>query len=171
MFYICMYILWFLKFWMFFYRALIKTCRYATTAHLISQQCLASISNKSHTFVKKTASCRHHCSLWHEHHHWGIGIPGYMVPSDLRSRPEQSHHLPVALLPLSLLKANSFQWASPSSTVVKWCIGSLFTITFSQYGKKVWYVRKSNPFDTELIYRSPSTECTATSRIQRVKRC
>ena len=32
-----------------------------------------------------------------QRHHWGMGIPG--IPSDLRSRPEQSHHLPGALLP------------------------------------------------------------------------
>ena len=31
-----------------------------------------------------------------QRHHWGIGIPG--IPSDLRSRPEQSHFLLGALL-------------------------------------------------------------------------
>ena len=33
---------------------------------------------KPHNF-NKTAACSHHCPLWHEHCHWGIGIAGYIV--------------------------------------------------------------------------------------------
>ena len=40
------------------------------------------------------------CSLWREHRHWDICIPG--IHSNLRSWPEQSDHIPVALLPRRL---------------------------------------------------------------------
>ena len=53
------------------------------------------------------------------------------VPSDLRSRSEQSQHRPRLC---SIVY--SLQWAFPSSTLQKRSLNSLFMIVFSDYGKK-----------------------------------
>ena len=55
------------------------------------------LSTKNYPNFYKTATCSHHFPLWHEHLHLALIYQG--IPSDLRSRPEQSHHLPRALLP------------------------------------------------------------------------
>ena len=87
--------------------------------------------------------------------YWGI-------PSDMRSRPEQSHHLPEGLLARWLQVAN---WVSdgcpppPLPVIRKGCLGWLFVITFLDNGKKVWYLSKFNPSTAALIYEAPSTEC------------
>ena len=77
-----MYIWEFLKFLVIFCRLLIKHCCHAKTEHLISQQSLASIINKPQFFLTKQYPV-----------YWGI-----YIPSDMRSRSEQSHHPPGALL-------------------------------------------------------------------------
>ena len=42
------------------------------------------IRNTQH--FNKTATCSHHCPLWHEHSHWGIGILGYTLGSMIQAR-------------------------------------------------------------------------------------
>ena len=79
----------------------------------------------------KTANCSHHYRIWHEHRHWGIGILKNTFRSAIQARA--IHHLPGALIPRWLQVANSFQWASPPSTLQKRRLGSLFTI--SDYDK------------------------------------
>ena len=73
------------------------TGRRARTFQLVSQQSLASINNKNPQNFNKRPPVATTIPSGTQRHHWGIGIPG--IPSDLRSRPEQSHHFPGALLP------------------------------------------------------------------------
>ena len=101
--------------------------------------------------------CNHHCPLWHAHRHWGIGIP-----SDLQSRPEQSHHLPGAWLPDDYRQPIGFTTGIPPSSLQKRRLFSLFMIMISDYCKKVWYLTKSFPLAAEFIYFATSAECAGT---------
>ena len=59
------------------------------------------------------------------------------IPSDLRSRPEQSHHLPGALLPRWLQAVcRESNGASPPSSQQKGRFRSLFIIVFWDFGPK-----------------------------------
>ena len=87
-----MYIWWLLTFCAaFFCGKLTNPGRHARTFQLVREQSLASINNKHSIFFNKIAVCSHNFP-----HHWGIGIRS--IPCDLRSKPEQLHHLPGALL-------------------------------------------------------------------------
>ena len=61
---------------------------------------------------------------------WALVYRG--IPSDLLSRPEQSHHLPGALAALLVTTGNvlSFEWASRPSTLHKRHLFSLFDYIF-----------------------------------------
>ena len=85
---IFMYFWWLLNFLLvFFCGKLTKPCRHVQTFQLASQQSLASIIKKKNKIFNKTAACRcHNCPLWHEHHHWGICIPGYIFRSLIQAR-------------------------------------------------------------------------------------
>ena len=63
-----------------------------------------------------------------QRHHWSIGIAG--VPSDLRSRPEQSTTFLGSSPPVTTGSLLSLQWASPPSTLQKRRFHSLFMIVF-----------------------------------------
>ena len=77
-FYIFMYVWWLLKLlWCFFVESLKKRT-------VISE--LARIINKKSTILTKTAACSHHCTHWHEHYYWGIGIPTYATGSTIQAR-------------------------------------------------------------------------------------
>ena len=132
---IFMYIWWLLKFCgVSFCGNFTKPCRHARTFQLVSQKSLASINNKNPTIFTKRPLVATTVPSGTQRHHWGIGIPG--IPSDLRSRPEQSHHLPGALLPQWLQAVCSLQWASQPSTLQKMRLHLLFMIVFWEYGKK-----------------------------------
>ena len=105
-----------------------QPCRHARTFQLVSQQSLASINNKNPNILTKWPPVANTFPSGTQRHHWGIGIPG--IPSDLRSRLEQSHHLRGALLSRWLQAVYSLQWASLPSTLQKRCIHSLFMIVF-----------------------------------------
>ena len=68
------------------------------TAQLVYQQAWQALPLKKMQNFNITAACSYHCSLWHETIIRALVFRG--IPSDLRSIPEQSHHLSVALLPL-----------------------------------------------------------------------
>ena len=86
----------FLNLWVFFCGKLTKPCRHARTFQLVSQQSVASINNKNHNILTKRPPVATNVPSGTQRHHWGLVYRG--IPSDLRSRPEQSHHLPGALL-------------------------------------------------------------------------
>ena len=73
---IFMYIWWFLNLWLFFFVVESLPCRLARN--------LQALSTKKQNF-NKTAAFSHHCPLWHEHSHWGIGIPGYAFRSAIQA--------------------------------------------------------------------------------------
>ena len=100
---------------------------------------LASIINKNPKF-KKMSACSHYCSLWHEHRQWALVYRG--IPSDLRSSPEQSHHLPGVLLPW---------W---QETVCRVSNGR----SHLQLYRKGASIHKSNPLVDEFIYPVTSAE-------------
>ena len=106
----------------------------------------------------KTAACSHHCPLWHEHNHWGIGVPGYSFGSTIKARaiPPPSHG---SALPVTTSSQKSFQLAFPPSTQPKKRLFSLFMIIYSDYGKNVWYFTKFIPLAAEFIYLATSAEC------------
>ena len=90
-----------------------------------------------------------------------IGALVYLdIPSNLRPRSEQSHHLPGALLPRWVTQAtNRVSNERPHLQLYKKCVlGSPFTITFSDYGKKVSYL-KSISLAVEFIYLASSADC------------
>ena len=82
-----------LNIWCFFlYGKLSKHCCQAKTDHLVSQQCLASIINKTPIFLTKWPPLATTIPSWSN---TIIGTLVYLdILSDLRSRPEQSH-LPI----------------------------------------------------------------------------
>ena len=75
---------------------LTKSCRHARSFYLVSQRSLASIINKNSTILTKQLHVATTVASGTQRHHCGIGTSG--IPSDLRFMPEQSHHLPRALL-------------------------------------------------------------------------
>ena len=78
-------------------KSLPNKCSHARTFQLVCHQSLASIINKIPKQFYKTADCSSH-SL--SPLAWTPSLLVYRgIPSDLRSRPEQSHHLPGSLLP------------------------------------------------------------------------
>ena len=92
-----MYNWWLVKFvGVFFCGMLTKPCRHDRTFKLVSQQSWASINNKNSKILTKRLAVATTVPSGTQRQSGGIGIPG--IPSDLRSRPELSHHLPAALL-------------------------------------------------------------------------
>ena len=75
----------------------------------------------------KRAACSHYYYLWHEHHHWGIGIP-----SDLRFRPKQFHHLLGTLLPT--MTTGNLQSSVPAFNYTK----KAFIFTIYDYIFRLW---------------------------------
>ena len=92
---IFMYIWWLLTFlgWVFFCGKLTKPCRHARTFQLVSQQSI----NKHLKILTKRTPVATTVPSGTQRHPWALVYRG--IPSDLRSRPEQSHHLLGALLP------------------------------------------------------------------------
>ena len=87
-----------LHFWgWFFCGKLTKLCRHARTFYLVSQQILACINNKNPTISRKRSPVATTVPSGTQRNHWELVHRG--IHSDFRSRPEQSHHLPGALLP------------------------------------------------------------------------
>ena len=92
-----MFIWWLLNFFgVFFCWKLTKPCRQARTFHLMSQQSLASINNKNSNILTKRPPVAITVTSDTHRHHWELVFSG--IPSDLRSMPDQSHHLRGALL-------------------------------------------------------------------------
>ena len=101
---------------------------------------LPNMKNKNSQILTKRSPVAITVPSGTQRHHWGIGIPALYrgIHSDLRSRPEQSHHLPGALLS---------QWVqavyrvsngrSPPSILQKRRLHSLFMIVFGEYGKQI----------------------------------
>ena len=75
----------------FFFKKHAKPGRHARTFQVVSQQSLASINNKNSKILTKRSPVSITVLSGTQRHRCGIDIPG--IPSDLRSRPEQSHHL------------------------------------------------------------------------------
>ena len=80
----------------------------------------------------------------------GISIPG--IPSDLRSRPEQSHDLP------GLCSPGDYRQSIQSPMGVPTFNSTEKALTFTIYDcilrirpKKVCYLKKVSPLDVELI--------------------
>ena len=69
----------------------------------------------------------------HEHHRWGIGILGIHLHFD-RNPSNPTTFLDSAFLVTTGSQQN-FQSSSQPSIVWKICLGSLFMITFSEYGQ------------------------------------
>ena len=128
--YICifMYIWWLLVGGVLLWKAY-QTCRHARTFQLVSQQSLASINNKNPTILTKRPPVVTTVPLGTQRHHWALVYRG--IPSDLRSRPEQSHH---ALL-VTTEKALTF--------TIYDCI--------LRIRPKRCYLTKVSPLDVELI--------------------
>ena len=87
----------FLKFWWFFWWKTYQTlppCKNCPTGQPAKP---GQYYQQKTKHLKKMAACSHHCPLWHEHCHWGIGIPGYTFES--MNQAQAIHHISWALLP------------------------------------------------------------------------
>ena len=76
-----------------------------------------------------------YCPSGTQHHHWGLGIPGYTFGSSIQARaiPPPSWGSAPSVTTGSL---SSLQWTSPPSTLQKRHSHSLFMIVFWEYGQK-----------------------------------
>ena len=138
-----MHICWFLKLLLLLWKAyqILLPC----------QNCPTGQPAKPGKYYKKTknfnkmAAWSYHCSLWHEHRHWGIGIPGYTFGSTIQAQaiPPPSWG---SASPVTTGSQQSFQWASQLSTLQKKRLFSQFMIIFSNYGKKGVIFNEIYPF-------------------------
>ena len=148
---IFMYIWWLLKFvGVFFCGELTKPCCHARTFQLVRQQSLASIKNKKQVFLTKRPPVATTVLSGTQRHHWGIGIPG--IPSDLQSRPEQSHHLPGALLSRWLQAVYRGSNGHPHLQLYRKVAYIHYLWLYSENTiKKVCYSTTVSPLDVRLI--------------------
>ena len=106
-------------------------------------------TKKQQHFYKKKITCNHHCPLWHEHSHWSIVIPG--IPSDLRSRSKQPHHLSGSLLPPVTTGSKQFPTGIPTFNSTEKAI-------ITNYDHILKKKQQEKPL-LEFIYMTPSAEC------------
>ena len=104
----------------------------------------------------KNVVCSQHCFLWHDH--WALVYRG--IPSDLRSRPEKSRHLPGLCFPDDYRQPIEFPTDVPAFNSTENTL--IFTIYYYIFRllEKVWYLTKSIPFGAAFIYLALSAECT-----------
>ena len=86
----------FLNFWWCFLWKAYQTLSPCQNFPLVSQQSVASINNKNPTILTKRLPVATTVPSGTQRHHWALVYWG--IPLNLRSRPQQSHHLPGALL-------------------------------------------------------------------------
>ena len=131
----------FLSFYgVFFGGKLTKPCRHVRTIQLVSQQSLASISNKNFKIWTKWPPVGTTIPSGAQRHHWGIGVSGFTFGSSIQSLaippPSWSWALPVTTCSLW-----SLQWAFPPSAVQKWLLHWLFMMILWEYGQNGWKIK------------------------------
>ena len=142
---------WLLKFLgVFFLWKAYQPCRHARTFQLVSQQRLASINNKNPNILTKRRPVATTVSSGTQHHHWGIGIPGYTFRSSIQAR---------AVSPPSWVSAP--RWLHAVCRVSNgrphlqlYRKGAYFHYLWlysENTAKKVCYLMKVSPLDVEFI--------------------
>ena len=85
--YFCIFmsLYWFLKLLGFLWRSLPSHAAMPKLLIWSASKAWQVLATKTPNVYKLTA-WNHHCPLWHEHHHWGFGMPGYTFGSGIWAR-------------------------------------------------------------------------------------
>ena len=106
----------------------------------------------------KTAAFSQHCPLWHEHRHWGIGIPGYSFGSMI-----QTWAIPLPSWGSAPRWLQTIYSISNMHPCFKVCRKGAYFHYFWLYSqittKKVRFFTKSIPLAAAFIYVAISAEC------------
>ena len=112
--------------------------------------------------VNKSAACTRHCSLWHEHRHWGFVITGYIFVSMIQARAIPSPSWGSA--PRVITGRDRVSNGRPHLQLYRKSANFSLFMTIYDYifrlRQKGVLFDKSIPLAAEFIYLATSAECT-----------